>query len=169
MASTAPEFLRVARQLGPGRQGTPSDVRLRRCISTAYYAAFHALGDEVARPYKSEVRVAARRMLSHTNAADVARSLSQNGAPLLWLPGRQPCHTHLTNFANSFVRLQPARERADYDLAYKPTPNDAITALDDAQRVIDELKLARSACGDQLQAMCVAILAPQQTRRRMAR
>jgi DNA-directed RNA polymerase subunit H (RpoH/RPB5) len=163
----ANDLLDLARQLCPSGPGRPSHASLRRCISTAYYAAFHALGDEVARPYRDAVRPKAHRLLDHGQASDVLDKLRSGNATIPWITGSPPCHQELRAFAHSFVDLQMARYRADYDVEYTPTKKDAIIAVQRAERAVDALAKARSACLDQLQAVCVAVIATNQARRRM--
>ncbi len=165
--SLAGELLVVAEELCPSEVVTPSEARLRRSISTSYYAAFHALSDEVARPYSEAVRLTARRMLEHISARDVADTLMRGTMP--WLDGRPPCHELIIVFASDFDHLQLARHRADYDLGYAPTRADAVTAVARARRAIDSLAEAHRTCPDQIQAMCVAMVAAHGLRRRMSR
>jgi uncharacterized protein (UPF0332 family) len=163
----ANDLLEVARQLCPSTPGRPSHALLRRCISTAYYAVFHALSDEIARPYREAVRSQARRLLDHSHARDVAQRLQGATATLREMKGQPSCHADLRQFAASFDQLYAARQRADYDVEYTPTKKDAMTAVRRAERTIDALAKARSACPDQLQVMCVTMLASPQTRKRM--
>ena len=163
----AGDLLAVSLELCPAGTGRPSHAHLRRSISTSYYAAFHALSDEVARPYARDVRLSARRMLDHGSARDVALTLMNGKMP--WLAGRPDCHSHVKQFAEDFENLQLARHRADYDLAYTPTKADAQTAMQRAERALVELANARRSCADQLQAMCVAMVASPNLRKRMAR
>lgn len=165
--SLAADLPAVAEELCPAGIGRPSHAHLRRSISTSYYVAFHALSDEVARPYSGDVRYAPRRMLDQGAARDVASTLARGTMP--WLAGRPPCHAHVKQFAEDFEILQLARHRADYDLAYTPTKADAQVSIKRARRVITELAGARQVCGDQVQAMTVAMVAGPSLRNRMRR
>ena len=49
---TAEGLLKTAQHLLPSGRGRPPEADLRRAISTAYYAVFCALGDEVAPPLR---------------------------------------------------------------------------------------------------------------------
>lgn len=167
--SLATDLLALADELCPAGSGRPSHAQLRRCISTAYYAAFHALGDEVARPYAPGVRITAHRMLEHGSARDVANTIAKKGSVIPWLAGKPTCDACLQQFGDDFEQLQLARHRADYDLAYAPTKRDALTAIERAKRAISDLAGARQKCPDQLQAMCVAMIAGPNLRRRMSR
>lgn len=86
---------------------------------------------------------------------------------LPWITGTPGCHPELLSFAHSFADLQMARYRADYDVEYTPTKKDAIIAVQRAERAVGALAKARSVCPDQLQAVCVAVIATNQARRRM--
>ena len=86
-----------------------------------------------------------------------------------WLPGGPACHNNLAQFADDFVALQLARHRADYDLVYKPTLSDAEVATQRAERAIGALDAAASQCAEQLEVVCVAMIASPQVRNRMKR
>lgn len=166
--SLAQDLLIVANDLCPTRAGRPSHAYLRRSISTSYYAVFHALTEEVARPYKGDVRPTARRMLDHGSARDVLTGLAKGGQ-VVWLSGRPACSPHLKQFAEDFEYLQLARHQADYDLAYTPRKADASIAMDRARRAVGDLDAVRRYCPEQLQAMCVAMIAAPNLRRRLTR
>lgn len=108
----ASALLKTAKELaGPSK----TDASLRRAVSTQYYAIFHALAklcadalvgnDESARPNKAWVEV--YRGLGHGPTKD-----SCKGANKIAFPDA------LQDFSNTFVQLQEARERADYDPTY---------------------------------------------------
>lgn len=88
---------------------------------------------------------------------------------LPWLAGQPACEPCLRKFGEDFEYLQLARHRADYDLTYTPTKRDALTAIDRAERAVKNLGEARQRCPEQLQAMCVAMIASSNLRRRMDR
>lgn len=83
------------------------------------------------------------------------------------MTGAPSCDPELRLFADSFIDLLMARHRADYDVEYTPTKKDALTAVQRADRAIQALAKAKAACPDQLQAMCVAMVATSQARKRM--
>ena len=167
-ALTADGLLRVAETLLPDEPGRPLDAAIRRSISTAYYAIFAALRQEIARPYASETKTAAGRLLEHSQAHEVCSALSkQKKVP--WLADRPACGDDLVEFTKSFVTLQLQRERADYDDSYEPRKRDALAAIDQARRGIASLERAQQSCPEQVQATCVAIVARTATRRRMTR
>lgn len=142
-------------------------AHLRRSISTSYYAAFHALSDEVAAPYGEGVRENARRLLDHGAARQVAEQLAKGKMP--WLAGDGKCSDHLQEFGEDFEKLQNSRHLADYDLAYTPTRHDATQAVKQARRIVEVLRSARVDCKDQLDATCVAMVANHALRNRMKR
>jgi hypothetical protein len=164
--SLAHDLLRVASQLCPNKPGRPSRAVIRRTISTAYYAAFHAISDEVARPYRRDVQPTARRLLDHGQANDVATTLRRRRV-VPWLPGEPACDAHLIRFAEAFTRLQTARHQADYNLTVAPTKAEAARAIRQAERVLHALDAVRGDSPDQLQAVCAAMVANAATRKRM--
>lgn len=167
-ALTADGLLRVAETLLPDVPGRPLDAAVRRAISTAYYAIFAALRQEIARPYGSETRTVAGRLLEHRQAREVCSAISKQGK-VPWLADRPDCQDDLAEFADSFVTLQLQRERADYDDSYDASKDDARAAIALARNGIARLVQARHSCPDQLQATGLAMIAGSATRRRMAR
>lgn len=166
--SLADDLVDVAKQLLPSGRGRPHRATLRRCISTAYYAAFHALSEEVATPYQGEANTPARRLLEHGAARDVLHTIAvQRTVP--WLSGQPQCDQCLVQFAEDYEQLQLARHDADYNTGYSPTKEDAKTAIQRAERALAGLRQARISCDAQLQAVCIAMLASPQTRRRLGR
>ena len=110
------------------------EVRVRRAVSAAYYALFHALADEgatqVASPRRtelqahsrrvSELQVRVRRAFDHIEMKEVCSIFAK------WNQGRArdaleamlggSPDPRLRNIAAAFVELQEARHQADYDL-----------------------------------------------------
>ena len=169
MAPLTPDgLLRAAEDLLPTGPGRPRNASVRRSISTAYYAVFAAASEEVARRFSGEIRIIARRLLDHGSARDVSSILSgQKRIP--WLAGRPPCTADLEEFSRCLLRLQSARERADYDDSYEPSKDDARVIVATARRGVESLRQARTASPDQVQAMCVAMIAGPAARKRMNR
>lgn len=130
-------FLVTARRLAPATTKKPMQANLRRCISTCYYAVFHALAKTVAdslvgatksrRPNKAWVE--AYRGLGHGNCKNACKQAKNINFP-----------PDLIDFADAFVQLQEARHRADYDPMYRPTKNEALTIIGIAERSIATLK-----------------------------
>ena len=93
--------------------GRPSEANLRRSVSTAYYAAFHALcqscADTLAGPYSTgairEHWVTAYRTLEHRQV----RNRFNNQERMARFP------SSIRFFARRFADLQDLRHRADYD------------------------------------------------------
>lgn len=164
------DLLQVARTLCPANvgPGRPPHARLRRAISTAYYALFWELTERAARPYSIGVRPAASRLIDHGSARDVCHDLTRQGV-VPWLAGQPSCHQDLRTFALDFDELQQARHIADYDHAYAVTRRDALTAIRRAERSLQALDNAQTNCPDQIEAMCVAMFAPPKLRKRLRR
>jgi hypothetical protein len=135
-------------------------------MSTAYYAVFHAISDEAARPYRRAVQPTARRLLDHGQIRDVADTLLRR-RKVLWLPGEPTCDRSLTQFAADFIYLHAARHQADYNLTFAPPKADTTTTILRAERALRSLEAARNQGPDQLQAICVAMTASTATRKRM--
>ncbi len=148
-------LLEVAEALvrqGPGR---PSEERVRRSISTSYYALFTALTAEYARPYLPSVQPAARRLVEHGKTRSVCIGLEASSSD------------NLREFATLFLHLWLRRQRADYDHTYDPKNRDAENAIEQARAGIEYLSRARVENPDQVQMMCVKIVATDAQRKQI--
>lgn len=150
-------LLEAAEALIPPGTGLPSRERIRRSISSSYYALFTALTAEFARPYRQHVQAAARRLVEHGKARSACNTLI----------GGSSCDANLREFAVQFVHLHLIRQRADYDHTYEPDKIDAEKAIERARTGIDCLSQARTTNPDQVQMMCVNIIASDTQRKQM--
>ena len=111
MSALSDDFLKTARHLLNGSSDPPSPAALRRAVSTAYYAVFHAL----ARICADQPIGAASTTSSDAAWEQVYRALEHGFA-------RNACEQAkilgfsegITTFATAFVSLQQERHRADY-------------------------------------------------------
>ena len=100
------EAARVLTESGPGR---PTQARLRRAVSTAYYAVFHCLAATAADlfigPTRGPAWHRAYRALEHGRARRACQE-----------PAVREFPEEVRDFAEAFVAMQKARQRADYAL-----------------------------------------------------
>jgi len=135
------DLLAVGSRLARASPSKPRQADLRRAVSSAYYAVFHALAKNVAdtmigaaKGNRSEQAWAqAYRGLQHGDAR-VACEAVRN---LVFAQGIKDC-------AEAFVQLQTARHAADYDPLYRLTRGDALEAVRRAKDAIGALRSARS-------------------------
>ncbi|MEI4271111.1 hypothetical protein TEK04_05205 [Klenkia sp. LSe6-5] len=100
-------------------QGRPKVVRLRRGISTAYYAVFHELLTrvvyEVVRPADWTAQAAAvSRWVTHQDLAALSKAATGSGNQAL-RDALAPVSPGTERIAQAFLDLQDVRHRADYD------------------------------------------------------
>lgn len=150
-------LLEAAEALVPPGTRLPSRDRIRRSISSSYYALFTALTAEFARPYRQNVQATVRRLVEHGKARSACNILI----------GDSKSDATLREFAKQFVRLHLIRQRADYDHTYEPDKIDAENAIASARSGIDCLSQARITNPDQVQMMCVNIIASDTQRKHM--
>lgn len=119
----------------------PRQADLRRAVSSAYYAVFHALAKECA-----DRLVGTGKNRSDAAWQQVYRSLEhgfakQSGANAqkLGFPSA------IVNFADTFSDLQRERHAADYDPAASYTLAEARSAIERAQAAITDLRAAARA------------------------
>lgn len=161
-------LLDVAESLCPMGPGRPAHAALRRAVSTAYYALFAAVTDEVARLFTPTVRVAARRLLEHSGAWAVFHRIGATGK-VPWLEGNPVCHEDLLFVAGVFTDLQAQRYMADYDYTYVPNKAQTLSAIGYAGDGVRRLKAGRTSCRVQIEVACLAMITDDRTRRRMVR
>jgi uncharacterized protein (UPF0332 family) len=106
------DLIKSAKVLLKAEKGKPSQVNLRRSISTAYYAMFHCLARQSAdllvgvgasgksKPAWRQVY----RALEHKAASNACKDNIINKFP-----------DSITDFANLFIAMQEKRHSADYD------------------------------------------------------
>ena len=117
----------------PGPTGQPLEESLRRAVSTAYYAMFHALSASNAdsllgSPRNPEMQQAWNRTYRGMDHRAARRNLTQNVSSLTQA-SRQ--------FIRIFALLQDARHRADYDPDENVTPQYATGWIDAAEEAIE--------------------------------
>ncbi len=116
-------LLHQADELAADRAGRahPRDCDLRRAVSAAYYAVFHAVAVAAARqavpraPEREQLTYA--RYVGHAAVKAACRWIGGDHVPMHVRPcvERLRAITPVTSIAAAFVDLQEAREQADYD------------------------------------------------------
>lgn len=125
--------------------GAPRQVVLRRSVSTAYYAVFHALAGNIAETFVPanlwKSRVLFYRSLEHGSARNRCKILGKNPLPLNEKSffGTTAFSAPLRIFANTFVLLQELRHHCDYDPEYKVAKAQVQQIVEDARAAIFNL------------------------------
>lgn len=122
----------LAGAAGPAmRPGRPRQAMLKRAVSAAYYAMFHALCSSNANALAGTLSESNRlswlrtyRALEHSAAKNRMVQHSVNMQP------------GMRAFARSFADLQEQRHLADYDFAARFLRRDAIMLIDRAENAI---------------------------------
>jgi len=127
------DLLEQASHLAKRETRKPKQASLRRAVSTAYYALFHLLVADgakrlsPARPVGLTLLI--QRTFNHGEMRNVCRNFSEghSAASNGKRPGQPPAatrklidlplDTRLFNVSETFIELQEARNKADYDLA----------------------------------------------------
>ena len=133
-------LIALSRLLADPHNGSNADpdmesVRLRRAVSTAYYAMFHALArnnaDALIGESETERGTSAwhriYRALDHRAAY---RELRDNALT--------DSHNQVKQFGNVFRRLQRERHTADYDPQSSFSSSDTLQLIDDAESAIND-------------------------------
>ena len=104
------DLMEAARALTESGCGRPTQARLRRAVSTAYYAMFHCLAASAADLFIGRTRGPAWHRAYRALEHGRARSACRQGQTMPEFP------EEIRNFADVFVMLQMERQRADYAL-----------------------------------------------------
>ena len=134
------DLMEVARALAESGHAPPAQARLRRAVSTAYYALFHCLAASAADLFIGTARSPAwhrtYRALEHGRARSACRQ-----AQTMW-----EFPVEIRDFAEAFVALQKARQEADYALdtpAYRKS--DVLGHIGSAEFAISRFERADAA------------------------
>lgn len=135
----AEDLLQQANHLATYEGPDPSQVSLRRAVSTAYYALFHLLAEAAALRWNGspEARTGMQRGFQHGPMWNISKQFRKQSWQD-WHGNQQPVPLAIQRIAGAFVRLQEERHTADYD-------NHEQWSLTDVQATLD---LARSAFQD---------------------
>jgi hypothetical protein len=113
------DLIEQAGHLATREPKKPRQASLRRAVSTAYYALFHALLYEATHLLfpntPSELRHRASRAFSHSEIKNACSKFAKSGG----ISGltTAPIDSNLVDIATAFVDLQQARHDADYNLS----------------------------------------------------
>lgn len=116
----------------------PKQADLKRSVSTAYYALFHALAKNAADTIVGVGKMRSDgawtqvyRALDHGFAKNACKEIRNLGFP-----------SEIISCAYTFVQLQEARHRADYDPNERITRGDAQASIRNAAKAILDLSKA---------------------------
>ncbi len=147
------DLIDLARSLAEIDNRRPRQASLRRAVSTAYYAVFHYLVDEVccvqigSQSSQRKHRFVLARAFVHTSMKDACASFA-GGALKSSLTKRLPCNpsgvylipVEISDLAGTFVELQEKRHMADYDLSERFQKAEVLTLIDQAERHIENFR-----------------------------
>jgi uncharacterized protein (UPF0332 family) len=147
----ARKLLTVAKLLvGTNRKGAPSQASLRRAVSTAYYALFHALVGAAADLFVGRTKRSTPRYTTVYRAFDHRRMREGSEAidkPVLAAKAKNAlgvaaAQQELRDVASAFVTLQQRRHWADYAPTGSISRSDAQDLVGQAELAIAQLKAA---------------------------
>lgn len=170
MADYDTELLEAARRLvarRAGQRGKLPSARVRRSISTTYYALFHFLLEEVGKKIAgtgNTLRVRRRMLVRSVSHKGARAALNKLKGPTVDATVRDFFGTtappfFVSNFARAFSDAQTKRLDADYDLNKPLSEGDARVLRLRARRVIRLWRNATSpADRDFKSALCLLVL-----------
>ena len=129
--------MEVARALAESGHAPPIQARLRRAVSTAYYAMFHCLAACAADLFIGRVLSPAWHRTYRAMEHGRARSACRQAQTMPEFPAE------IRDFADAFVVLQIERQQADYALdmdAYRKS--DVLRRIASAERAISRFEQA---------------------------
>ena len=136
------ELLRIARHLATGGVGTgrgrPRQAELRRAVSAAYYALFHALATS-----NANTLIGASAELRALPAwTQTYRALDHRLAKSQITRGLAGFAVEIQTFGRTFSAIQELRRRADYDPDASFTRAATIFTIDRAEAAIRDFEAA---------------------------
>ena len=149
---TAADLLQHAKRLIAPPVAAPVDTDLRRAVSAAYYALFHALttaGAQLVAGGNNALQNQVARAFNHTAMRKVCDAYVRSPDR----PFQQPSlaslnptapNLRLSSVAAAFAELQEARHAADYDLTYSIGILDAALLVGLANAALLELAAIQS-------------------------
>lgn len=131
------DLVQTARVLACLDQGRPRQVNLKRALSTAYYAMFHALCLNCANSFigtegADRSENAWNQVYRSVDHAFAKKQCKNQEAMASFPEG-------IKRFANYFVNLQDMRHQADYDPTRSFDRQEVINAIDHAEGMINNL------------------------------
>jgi uncharacterized protein (UPF0332 family) len=133
------DLLEVARDLL--EKEYPTQATLHRSVSTAYYALFHLLIHEACSNWvRPEHRNNLARAFEHKqmlSASDKQKAKHKDAA-------KNSTERHLFDVALSFAQLQQKRELADYDHTIELSLDQALLAIDQAEKAFRSWEAIRN-------------------------
>jgi hypothetical protein len=124
----------------------PRQVNLRRAVSSAYYALFHALIDEAcrlmlgSRHEETAFRHVLGRGFTHSTMKHACTAFAGGtlkAAVAKGLPAAFAIPTQIRHVAETFVSLQEWRHLAEYDRTEHFRRSDVLTLIDQAETGLD--------------------------------
>lgn len=146
------DLIGLAKRLAKASPSKPRQADLKRAVSTAYYALFHAIAKNVADTMVGAVKsnrsenawAHAYRGLQHGDAKTACEAVRKINFPQA-----------IKDCADAFIALQIARHAADYDPLHRLTRANALLAVQKAEDAIAKL---RSASAKDSRAFAVQVL-----------
>ena len=147
------DLMKLAESIAKLDTGKPKQAHLRRAVSTAYYAVFHFLVDEVCcaqmgtqhaqRPYRQTLS----RAFAHATMKSACSSFgggTLKDSVIKGLPrnqnGNYVISREIRDIAATFAELQEKRHLADYDLAERFKRSEVLTLIDQAKTYVEEFR-----------------------------
>lgn len=147
------DLIDLARSLADIDVTRPRQASLRRAVSTAYYAAFHYLVDEVCRVQlgaqnsQKEMRRVLARAFIHTSMKDACASFAGGTLKAAIIKrlarnasGSFPIPVEISDIAGTFVELQEKRYLADYDLSERFKKAEVLTLIDQVESHVEQFR-----------------------------
>lgn len=165
--SLTTDLLDQADMLAKREPKNPKQASLRRAVSNAYYALFHLLVGDAARLFAKVIgrdddatisRLA--RTFDHTPIKDVSTGFKQSQLPFALQLTGSVIPPDLQLVAKTFVDLQDARHKADYDLARSFARIEVQNHIRDVRKAIEAWNRVRETSESRIYLACFALWKP---------
>jgi hypothetical protein len=128
--------------------GAPRQINLRRAISSAYYAIFHAVATEAAdvivgrTKRDTSIYQLVYRSINHNSLRKLCEIFENKKPPTKYKEyfPKSGFDSNLKNLAAAFVELQQMRNNADYDPLYRVSSSDAVLVVATSRAALNSLR-----------------------------
>ena len=154
------DLLDQARHLAMREPKKPKQASLRRAVSAAYYALFHLLvnaaSNQLGPSKPSGLRPLISRAFVHGHMKSLCKAVASRTAPDRFRPLLLSPSASLRSIASTFMDLQDARHRADYDLLTLFVRTDTLDLIDRAETAFKDWESIRYS--EEVRVFLVALL-----------
>ena len=143
--SLADDLLGVAREMAESTLPNWEQARLRRAVSTTYYALFHFLLEQASAQIVGDpkIQTLVSRGFAHTDIQKAAITFRSGWGALpdhIRAVFSNPLPPEIVQLSITFISLQQARQNADYNLLTQFVQSEVVKLVSNAEKAIADFR-----------------------------